>query len=462
MAKKLSLEEINSRLEELKTEARSLVDENGEVRSVDRFDAICAEVDELKQERAAAERRMNHLRELAGTSGHVEHGSSRGDGYHGEISVRDTAFRNIERDHKDGRLTDDGAKAVEALVNRGETAQRWAAVAGDPHYATAFAKMLMSERGHLEWTAEEHRAFQRSQIVQRAMAVGAPGTGGLLVPVHLDPAIILTSDGSVSALRQISRVVRTTGNEWNGVASEGATAEWIPEAQEVADGSPLLTQPNIPVHKYDVMVPFSVEAEGDAANLLSELQRVMADAVSGLHDEAYTLGSGNDEPTGIITALAAAAPSVVVPGGGSEALDAVDPYLLQNALGARYQSRAAFMAALPTLNALAQFETTNGALKFPGLQANPPRLLNRPVYENSLMDSAVNAGSTESNHLAVYGAFDNFVIVDRVGATVELVPHLFGANRRPTLQRGLILWGRTGSDVVNPNGFRLLNVPTAA
>ena len=37
-----------------------------------------------------------------------------------------------------------------------------------------------------------------------------------------------------------------------------------------------------------------------------------------------------------------------------------------------------------------------------------------------------------------------------------------GANRRPTGQRGALLWFRTGSNVVVPQAFRLLNVATTA
>lgn len=66
------------------------------------------------------------------------------------------------------------------------------------------------------------------------------------------------------------------------------------------------------------------------------------------------------------------------------------------------------------------------------------------------------------DYVLLYGDFTNFVIVDRVGTTMELVPHLFGANQRPTGQRGALLWFRTGSDVVIPNAFRLLDVPTTA
>lgn len=36
---------------------------------------------------------------------------------------------------------------------------------------------------------------------------------------------MLTSNGSTNPLRQISRVVQTTTDSWNGVTSAGVTAE---------------------------------------------------------------------------------------------------------------------------------------------------------------------------------------------------------------------------------------------
>ena len=75
-------------------------------------------------------------------------------------------------------------------------------------------------------------------------------------------------------------------------------------------------------------------------------------------------------------------------------------------------------------------ETTNGALKFPGLQADPPTLLGRPAHELSTMDGTIDAG--QDNAIGIYGDWSNYVITQRVGSSVELIPHLFGANRRPT------------------------------
>lgn len=375
--------------------------------------------------------------------------------------TRDAALRNVERSHKAGRLTDAAATLSEALVGTDSTVARLAAVTGSEAYRSAFSKLLRdSERGHLLWTPEESQSYRDADQV-RGLIEGAGGTGKHLVPFDLDPSIILTNAGSVSPLREISRVVQTTSNAWNGVSSAGVTSEWLAEATEAADATPTLAPEPIPVHKAASWVPFSIELEEDGLQLLSQLQALLADSALQLENTAFATGSGNGQPTGLITALVAAGGSVIVPAAG-EALTSADIYTLQGALGSRWQPNASFAGNLAILNTIRQFETSNGALKFPGAQAVPANLLSRPLYEISGMDGTINAAVTAANYALVYGDFSNFVIVDRIGTTVELVPHLFGANGRPTGERGLWMHRRVGSDVVNANAFRLLNVATTA
>jgi HK97 family phage major capsid protein len=284
-----------------------------------------------------------------------------------------------------------------------------------------------------------------------------------MIPLTLDPAVMLTSAGSANPLRQISRVVQIATDSWNGVTSAGVSSEWTAEAVEVADASPTLGQPSIPVYKGDAFVPFSFEIEGDAMGFMQELGKLVQDGADQLTATAYTTGSGTGQPKGIITALVGASGTVpLVAPATAETFAAADVYAVQNALPPRFQPNASWNAALGILNSARQFETTSGALKFPALQDNPPMLLGRSVFENSNMDGAINAAATENNYVLLYGAFENFVVVDRLGSTLELVPHLFGSNRRPTGQRGALLWFRTGSDVVIPNAFRLLSIPTTA
>jgi HK97 family phage major capsid protein len=78
------------------------------------------------------------------------------------------------------------------------------------------------------------------------------------------------------------------------------------------------------------------------------------------------------------------------------------------------------------------------------------------------MDGVI-TGAAE-NYMAIFGDFENFVIADRIGMTVEFIPHLFrqttaGAGfGQPTGQRGWYAYYRTGSAVVNTAAFKLLNV----
>lgn len=57
----------------------------------------------------------------------------------------------------------------------------------------------------------------------------------------------------------------------------------------------------------------------------------------------------------------------------------------------------------------------------------------------------------------LFGDFSQFLIVDRVGMSVELVPHLFGSNQRPTGQRGIYAVWRNNSKILTDNAFRVLH-----
>lgn len=459
------MEEIQTRMEQLGGKHRmSRADET-------EFDEIKEEFDDLH----AHIERLERVAKMAGAgrSGSrlsVERGSAGEDQGHRDSSTRDTAMRTLERAVKADRLATRGAELVENLMTNGPAAsqtwvQRWAAATGSEAYERAFAaKLADPDNGHLSWSREEADAWRAVTLVQaeqRSMNL-TDVSGGFLVPMIVDPAINLTSNGSANPLRQISRVVQIAGDVWNGITSAGVTAEWIAEGAEVADASPTLAQPSIPVYKGDAFVPFSFEVGGDAVNFLGELSMLLQDGADQLTATAYTTGSGTSQPTGIIAGLAAVGTSNVSPA-TPETLAAADVYSVQNALPPRFQPDAVWNANLSIINTLRQMETQNGSLKFPGLQSNPPSLLGRTMHENSNMDGSINAAVTENNYPLVYGDFGRgFVIVDRVGSTLEIVPHLFGANRRPTGQRGALLWFRTGSNVVIPNAFRLLSIPTTA
>lgn len=338
---------------------------------------------------------------------------------------------------------------------------RWTVATSNPAYERAFAKLVADPtRGHLEWTTVEQAAYAAVADLSRAMSL-TDANGGFMVPFTLDPSILLTNDGSNNPLRQLATIKLTTTDTWNGVTSAGAASEWVTEATQVADGSPTPAQPSIPTVLGDSFVPYSFQVGMDAPDLLDELSKILIDSAENLMAVGYTTGSGSDEPEGLVTGLVGTASEINTQ--GSEALAATDPFDLQNALGARFSANATWQAHVATMNGYRAFETTGGSHEFPELRERPASLLGKPFFENSNMDGTIDAAATANNYAMIYGDIaEAFFIVDRIGATLEVIPNLFGANGRPTAQRGALLWFRIGSEVVNVPAARLLDVPTAA
>ena len=375
------------------------------------------------------------------------------------------ARQMIDASARGGLLPDHAAQAATSLVEQGpqhqrDIAARWAAATGQPEYLRAFSALVVNpERGHLTWSGEELEAYRRVDRFREEMrAMGlSDSAGGYMVPLTLDPSILLTSDGSINPLRRIGRVVRTTTDTWQGVSSAGVTAEWLAEASEAADAAPTLAGPSVPVYKATAWVPFSIEVGQDAVDFVHEITTLLVDGADQLQATAFTTGSGSGQPTGIITALIGGS-SIVT--STTEAVNAADAVSVQNALPPRFQGNAQWCANIATINALGALETTSGSLRFP--EIGDGRLLRKAMNELSNMDGSINPAATASNYVLLYGDFSNYVIADRIGTTVELVPHLMGANGRPTGQRGLWMYTLVGADSVNDAAFRLLNVATTA
>lgn len=473
----MTLEELRARRAALLAEAEGLLTRSGDTltgEDAERFDAITAEVDRtdaLIARFAAVD---------AATVVGIESGTSFGapnvhhtrdpwaDAQRGPAEVRDDALAAIERTE-----APDHAKATaEALVRatdptRGDTlAARWARTASNPAYLTAFQKVYADpQRGHLEWSDAERNAHREVAELQRAMSL-TDANGGYMVPFALDPAILLTSAGSVNPMRQVARVEPIVSESWNGVTSAGVTASWDGEAAQVSDDAPSdLAQPSVKAWKGQAFIPFSIEVGMDAANFAVETAKLLTDAKDQLEAVAFATGAGDgsNQPTGIITALAGGS-SEVAPT-TPETFASADLYKLMEAVPARFRPNARWMMALETINKIRQFATGTGqqhAFITELADGTPSRLLGWPLHENSNVDGSWNVAASADNFVIIAGDFTNYLVADRVGTTIELVPHLFGANGRPTGQRGYYMWFRTGADSLVDNAFRVLNLETTA
>lgn len=324
-----------------------------------------------------------------------------------------------------------------------------------PEYYRAWSKLARNDGGMAELSDAERQSVAHVRHVARstrAMSL-TDAAGGYLVPFQLDPTVIVTANGSVNQIRQIARSVVAIGDTWNGVSAGAVSWSYDAEAAQVSDDSPTFGQVSIPIYKAQGFVPISVEALQDAANVAAEVGRLLAFGRDVLEANAFALGTGVAMPTGIVTALTGTASEVDSTTAGTFTLP--DVYKLQGSLPTRYRSQASWLANNLVYNMVRQFDVDLWGSLADGRQNT---LLNRPVYESEDMDGVLGTGD---NNIAIYGDFENYVIADRVGMTVEFVPHLFGANQRPTGQRGWLAYVRHGADSINDAAFRMLGVTVA-
>lgn len=423
------------------------------------------------------ESRLERVR-AAANAGHVEHGDDRGFVDRRPVGprdqARDTAMRHLDRFVKAGDLDARSAERVEGMftdVTAGPPglAARWAAAGSDPEYVTGFFKAISGERGHLLWTPAEQEAYRRMEQVRaemRAMGAGTGSAGGFQIPVIIDPAVRISSDGSVSPIRMLAENRVAIGAKWRPVTSAHVVNQWTDEHAEWTDGTPTLASPEIDAYKSTAFVPFSFEYESAYGGAIGDLTRLLVDGREQLLAEAFLNGNGTSQPEGLWTGLddtgSELAPTV------AETFDEDDVYKTQNALAPRFQPAATWQANLATINELSTYETDNGAPRFPRVGDIEPVLLRKRLYENSRMrgvDDIDAVAETVDNPVLIYGDIRQaYTIVDFAGSTVELVPHLFSSTnpQLPTGDRGLMLWSRVGAGVVIPGAAVVMNVATTS
>jgi HK97 family phage major capsid protein/HK97 family phage prohead protease len=375
---------------------------------------------------------------------------------------RDRAMRSLDLARFPGeksRSREDVQAGIERLLavadDRQATFARHMLVTSDPAYMRAFEKIIT--RGTtLTLTGSEQAA------VQRALEMGTSASwssGSYPVPYQLDPTVTLTSNGAINAIRQISRVEQIVGKEWLGVTSAGITVSRANELDEATDGSPTLVQPGVQPTRVQAFVPFSVEVEQDWNGLMAEISMMLADAKDVEEAGTFATGAGTgDIPQGIVTALSTGSGTASeVKTAGTATVAYGDVYAVEDAVPPRFRPQASWLGSKTAYNFARQaFTQEASAAGDPWVRPSagtPAELIGYPVFENSVMDAALTSGKK----LLILGDFKQFIIVDRVGMSIELVPHVFGGTSNyPTGQRGIYALWRNSSLCLTANAFRMM------
>ena len=379
---------------------------------------------------------------------------SSGGNPHTAQGAQDLAYRAIEARSQEFKAPE-GDRLWDLIGNdRHGIDSRYLAAATSPEYESAFFKLLADPvTGHLRHTPAEVEAMRAAVAVvaERAITLGGGGATEFPVPTVIDPTVMISSAGAVSPLRELATVQTIGTLDWKGVSSDGVSAAFAAELTEVGDGTPTLVQPTITTQRAHSYVPFSIEASQDAASLQSELGRLFQDAKNALESEKFLTGTGTDEPQGLLVGA-----TNVVETAAADAYALADAYSMQEALPPRFQPNAAWLGSNAIRNATRRF-VASGDTTEPQIFVGDS-LLNRPFREASDMDTTVVAG----NQVLVYGDLRaGYRIIDRIGLSIELVPLVLGANRRPIGARALYAYWRVGAGVVVDNAIRVLEVAAA-
>ena len=444
-------DEIDRRVVEFKAREKVLASLAGNERNLDRppaDDVFRGREKDEKSERAIydlsgiridpsnPERARDEFRDRAMRA--VEHARFPQSGMTRE-SCQDHVAGLLERDTRDGQFAQ--------LILR----------TGSPTYRRALSKYVSGA----PLTSDETRAVSET----RAFSLGSTG---IPIPYILDPTVIPVSSSVVNPLRAISSVEQIVGaNEWRGVTAAAITAARASEATEASDNTPTLAQPTIVCSKVQAFVPFSIESDQDWTGMDAALGRLFADAKDD--EEATAFNSGNGTPPNPFGVFTGATGTTAASSGLT--ITAANLYSLEGALAPRFRPRAQFVANRAMYNIIRALDTAGGAqlwLRIGELLPNNPasdgglgntglRLLGYPVNELSTAPATV----TNGVKIMLLGDFSMFKIIDRVGMSVEVIPHLFGATSRfPTGQRGLYAYWRNGSKVIDAVGFRALTGTT--
>lgn len=460
----MTIEAMRARLAEIETERRSIHEAAGDqpldTDQQTRWDALDTEEPTVREQLATAEvedtaaraARVAESRSKFGATFNAGKGRDEGllSGGGSRQALIDANMRSAERFDMEAHEQ----RAFEKTIRRHAKNTAWATnilARSTPAYESGWSKLMRGE-GHL--LNEEERA---------AMAVGTNTAGGYLVPTHLDPTLILTSEGSDNTLRQIARVVSlTTGNVWHGVSTAGVTASFDDELEEVSDDTPAVGPEGIPVHKAQAFVQASFEAFEDIAGLEGDIRMLFADAKERLEGDKYNVGSGVGEPTGIFTALDANA-GVEIVSTTAATIGLVDLNALYRGVAKRWRRRGTWhMNSLYSLAIKGLGTSVSNAYSGDLREAPTEFILGRPVNEDD--DAPDTQTTTVKDNEVVFGDFSNFVIVDKPGSfAIEFIPQLFAtANNLPNGRRGWLAHWRTGSDSVNDAAFRMLQDKTSA
>jgi HK97 family phage major capsid protein/HK97 family phage prohead protease len=334
---------------------------------------------------------------------------------------------------------------------------------GSPVYKRAFTKFLKSMGGQLFLTPEEQRGT--------ALAVGVDGTGGFTVPFAFDPTIIAIGSwsGAVNPYRRVCRVVPIVGTDtWNALTSTAVVATRTTEAAAAIEQGPTFAQPQYIVTRVQGQITASFEMFQDRSDLGSEMAVLIQEAKDNEEENSMAVGATAAANIGVGPVNGTSGAYTSITTATSVTLAAADFDAVEAALPVRHRFGAQWFLNRLSIRRAQSLETTGGKL-FGGSQypavGNPAvdsagntglRLLMYPVNESPSLPTAQTANIVIGTLLAP----QSYVIVERIGMSVQFIPFILNSSALATGQQALYFMWRNTAKPINVDAGRTLRYLT--
>lgn len=292
------------------------------------------------------------------------------------------------------------------------------------------------------------RHLRGKVLVHNVLSEGVDADGGYLVPEDFERNIVMALEEE-NVIRSLAKVITTQHERKIPVATGHSTAQWTAENAAYTESNPTFGQKQIDAFKLTDLCRVSVELLQDSAfDIEDYLMKEFARAFGIAEEEAFCVGTGTNQPTGIFTANGG---TVGVTAAANNAITADELISLVYALKSPYRRNAKFLMNDATISAIRKLKDLNGAYLWqPSLQAGQPdRLLGYDLYTSPYVPTMAAGALT-----VAFGDFKNYWIGDRAGRTIQRLNELYATNG----QIGYVATERVDGKVILPEGIQLLKM----
>lgn len=308
--------------------------------------------------------------------------------------------------------------------------------------------------GGLMALTQEQRTAMAARVnpdIRAAMSTTTGAEGGYTVATEFNKTLIQAMKAAFAVRSVASGIQTSTGAQmlFPTADSTSEEGEIVGQNAAVTVGETGFGQASLDVYKYSsksIALPFELlqdsmfNIEGYISNLL-QLRK------GRIHNRHHTVGTGTNQPRGIVTAAAAGKVGAT---GQTVTVTYDDLVDLEHSVDPYYRSSGKWMMHDDTLRALRKLKDSNGRPIFvPGYEQGnpggaPDRLLGREIVINQHMPvMAANAKSI------LFGDFSKYLIRDVMDTTLfRMTDSAFTLKG----QVGFVAFSRSGANMVDVGG----------